>query len=76
MTAIEYFDRLEPGWFALEVMRRRDRSRDWVALMVDVDPDEFANTPTARQRWLIIPGKHRDRDAAWDALDEMFATRH
>jgi hypothetical protein len=28
------------------------------------------------QRWFRIPGKHRNKDAAWDALENMIATRH
>jgi hypothetical protein len=30
----------------------------------------------AQQRWLRIPGKHRNKDGAWDALEDMMATRH
>lgn len=40
-TAIEYFDRPPLGWFALDVMRNEARKRDWVALMVDVHPDDL-----------------------------------
>jgi hypothetical protein len=80
MTAIEYLDRPQSGWFPLDVMRRsKGSSLDWVALMIDVDPDDFKNCPTAcrpRQRWLIIAGKHSDRNAAWDALEDMMSTRH
>jgi hypothetical protein len=95
MTPIEYLDRPPVGWFALDVMRKEARKWDWVALMVDVDPDDLESCtcdfPTlfyvhpkdyqpgerkARQRWVRIPGKHRDRDAAWDALEEMMAMRH
>jgi hypothetical protein len=31
---------------------------------------------TAREAFVRIPGKHRNRDAAWDALEEILATRH
>jgi hypothetical protein len=31
---------------------------------------------TAHEAWVRIPGKHRNRDAAWDALEDMIATRH
>jgi hypothetical protein len=41
MTAIEYLDRPPTGWFALNVMRRNKRKWDWVALMVDVHPDDL-----------------------------------
>jgi hypothetical protein len=91
----EYLDHPPAGFFVLDVMQKEERSRDWVALMVDVHPDDlktctcdfpalFYVNPkdyrpggrTAQQRWLRIPGKHRDRDAAWDALEDMIATRH
>ncbi len=95
MTAVDYLDCPAPGWFALDVMRESERKRDWVALMVDVDPDELKTCACefpalfyvhpkeyrpgprkAQQRWLRIPGKHRNKDAAWDALQNMLATRH
>jgi hypothetical protein len=41
MTAIEYLDHPASGWFALDVMRKKARKWDWVALMVDVDPDDL-----------------------------------
>ncbi len=31
---------------------------------------------TARQCLVRIAGKHRNKDAAWDALENMIATRH
>jgi hypothetical protein len=31
---------------------------------------------TAREAWVRIPGKHRTRDEAWDALEDVEATRH
>jgi hypothetical protein len=95
MTAIEYVERPPAGWFALDVMRTRSRKWDWVALMVDVDPDDLKNCAcdfpalffvhpdhyrpgkrVAHQLWLRIKGKHRSRDAACDALNEMMTTRH
>jgi hypothetical protein len=95
MTAIEYLDRLPPGWFALDVMRSEARKRDWVALLADVHPDDLKNCTCdfpalffvhpkdyrsgdrkVNQGWFRIPGKHRNRDVAWDALENMIATRH
>lgn len=95
MTAVEYLSGPAPGWFALDVMREGERRRDWVALMVDVDPDELKTCvcefpalfyvhpkeyrPGSRkvqQRWLRIPGKPKNKDAAWDALENLLATRH
>jgi hypothetical protein len=83
------------GWFALDVMRKDERKRDWVALMVDVHPDDLKTCTcdfparfyvhpedyrpegrTARQCWVLIPGKHRNREAAWGAFHDMMATRH
>ena len=77
MTAIEYLDRPPHGWFVLDVMRKVARRRDWVALMVDVHPDDLrTSTYDYGQCWVRIPGKHKNRDAAWDALQDMMATRH
>lgn len=92
---VEYIDCPTPGWFALDVMRKKPRKWDWAALMVDVDPDDLKNCAcdfpalfyvnpkdylpgkrTARQCWVNIPGKHRNRDAAWDALQDVIAARH
>ena len=39
----EYLDRLPADWFVLDVMPDKDGSRNWVALLVDVDPDELKN---------------------------------
>jgi hypothetical protein len=80
MTAIEYLDQPPAGWFVIDVMQRegRGRRRDWAALAVDFDPDIHPNypPPISHSAWVRIPGKHRDRDAAWDALEGMMATRH
>jgi hypothetical protein len=77
---LAFLDRPPSGWFALDVMRR-DRSGkwDWVALMVDVRPDQCLSEAallTAREAWVSIPGKHRTRDTAWNALESMISTRH
>ena len=74
-TAVEYLDRPPAGWFALDVMKEHSRKWDWVALMIDVHPDELQHC-TAREAWLRVPGKHRNKDAAWDALEDMMTTRH
>ena len=73
MTAIEYLDRPASGWFVLAVMRRVKRKWDWVAPMVDVDPDDATNPfrHVRRERGLLIPGKHRNLDAAWEAFENM-----
>ena len=42
-----------------------------------VHPKEYRPGPRrARQCWFRISGKHRNRDAAYDALEEMMETRH
>jgi hypothetical protein len=42
-----------------------------------VHPKEYRpGQRTARQCWFRIPGKHRNADAAWAALEELIATRH
>ena len=66
------------GWYALDVMRKQSRKWDWVALMIDVHPDEFKSyrTRAAREKWVPIPGKHRNYEAAWDAMEQMLETRH
>jgi hypothetical protein len=76
MTAIEYLDRPPSGWFILDVMRRERRSWHWSALMIDVPYDDFQNGANTRSCLVLIPGKHRNRDAAWEALEDMMATRH
>ena len=77
MTAIEYLDRPPPGWFVLDVMRKESCGWDWVALTIDVDPDDRPDgSRTARAAWVRVPGNHRNRDAAYDALEDMMTTRH
>jgi hypothetical protein len=76
MSNPTYLDRPPAGWFTLEVIKENARKRDWVALMIDVHPDELKHYRTAREAWVRVPGKHRNRDAAWDALQDMMATRH
>lgn len=71
---IKYLDRLPPGWFALDVLRTGQRGWDWAALVIDVDPDNLKNC--SHHGWFRVPGKHRSRDAAWGAFEEIMATRH
>ena len=86
----EYLDRLPDGSFVL-LMRTEARKWDWVAWVIDphtyciyadaaelgVDPIVPKDERKAQQcRPLRIPGKHRNRDAAWAALEAMIATRH
>jgi hypothetical protein len=49
---------------------------DFPALLY-VHPNDYRpGHRAARQCWVRIPGKHRNQDAAWDALENMIATRH
>jgi hypothetical protein len=91
---LKFLDSPPPGcWFALAVLRKDGRKWDWVALMVDVDPDDLENCEfpalfyvhpkdyrpegrIARQCWVLVPGKHRNEDAAWEAIQDLIETRH
>jgi hypothetical protein len=96
MSIVEILDRPPAGWHALDATRKQLRKWDWVALMIDVHPDELKDclckiaflyvhpneyrpdgSRTAREARVRIPGKHRNKDAAWDTLENMIAaTRH
>jgi hypothetical protein len=81
METLTYFDQPPAGWFCLSVMRRTCRGWDWVALMVDDDPDTddfrvWGRRDVKSECFVRIQGKHRSRDAACDALENMMATRH
>jgi hypothetical protein len=90
----DVLDKPPAGWFPLNVMRASDgRKWDWVALMVDVHPEELKHchcktaflyvhpddykpdgTRMAQEVLVRVPGKHRNADAAWDALHEIIST--
>ncbi|MDG4898305.1 hypothetical protein P9272_32750 [Mesorhizobium sp. WSM4976] len=78
MKTLGELDRPPLGWHVVDVMRVKSRSWDWTALMSEVHPDDddVHARIFARNCWVRIPGKHRNRDAAWDMLDAMSATRH
>ena len=65
MSDTEYLDRPPTGdWFVLDIMPKDQRSRDWVALMIDVDPDVVKHSPVqVRSLWVRVPGKHRNHAA-------------
>jgi hypothetical protein len=78
---MEYLDRPPAGWFVVEVMPKKAKrgKRDWVALMMDVDPDEIERSVVQiafRSAWVSIPGQHSKRADACDVLVDMMATRH
>jgi hypothetical protein len=67
-------------WVALLVDVPLDQMKNCV-LGVEfmwVDPDEYRPDPScvAREVWVRIPGKHRNQDLAWDALQDLMAMRH
>jgi len=73
-------DRLPDGdWYVLSICKRTARGREWVALLIDVDP-ESEDWPQgcrkSRECWFNIPGRHKDRDAAWQAMADACETRH
>jgi hypothetical protein len=72
----EYLDRPPPGWFVLDVLKKEWRKWDWVALMIDIDFDDFQAGAKYRSASVRIPGKHRSRDSAWKVLEDMMLTRH
>jgi hypothetical protein len=49
---------------------------DFPALFYVNPKDYLPGKRRARQCWVKIPGKHRNRDAAWDALQDVIAARH
>jgi hypothetical protein len=74
---IAQLDRPPPGWFVLAVMRKGGRGWDWVALMVDIDPDCLPRHLAGRREcWVTIPGKHKSWEAACKAFRDMVAMRH
>ena len=79
-TTVEYLDHAPAGWFVLDVLRKASRKRNWVALMIDMHPEDFKKyrhgVRKAQSGWVLIPGKHKNLDDAWDALENLIATRH
>ena len=63
------------GWFVIAVMPGK-RRQDWVALMIDVPPDQFRTGHKARSCWVKIAGEYRDEWSARDALLDLMVTRH
>ncbi len=79
--AIEFIDRPPHGWFLVGVEKKNSRNWDWCAYMIDTDPEVVSGRPHWLNRavgrcWVSIPGKHRNRDGAMTALQDMLATRH
>lgn len=72
-------DRRKWDWCALMIDAHPDdlkNCRCKVAWLY-IDPREYRpGSRTAREAYVRVPGKHRNKEAAWDALQEMLATRH
>jgi hypothetical protein len=49
---------------------------DFPALFFVHPKDYRPGDRKVNQGWFRIPGKHRNRGAAWDALEDIIATRH
>jgi hypothetical protein len=74
MTAI-VLDLPPAGWFVIAVMQGK-RRQDWVALMIDVPPDQFRTGHKARSCWVKLAGEYRDEWSARDALLDLMVTRY
>jgi hypothetical protein len=60
MTSTEYLDRPPAGWFPVNVMKAGDnRKWDWVALMVDVHPDELKHCLCKTAFLFVHPDEYR-----------------
>jgi hypothetical protein len=60
--SLKTLDHPPPDWFVLTVMRAKRRGWDWVALMVDVDPDEMKGCSFSKGSVAFLwvdPYKHR-----------------
>ena len=54
-TTIEYLDRPPVGdWFVLDVMREKARSREWIAPIIDVHPDEHCSNRRIASRSVFV----------------------
>jgi hypothetical protein len=49
---------------------------DFPALFYVHPKDYRRGQRTVRQCWVRIAGKHRSRDTAWKAFEDMMTTRH
>jgi hypothetical protein len=49
---------------------------DFPALFYVHPKDYKPGTRKTSQGWFRIPGKYKSKDLAWEALEEMMATRH
>jgi hypothetical protein len=74
-------------WFILDVMRKGDEARpfrrgrprnDWVALLIDVDPELFRAGRESHpvQDCVLDLGRHKTRDDAWGHAEQLLMARH
>jgi len=64
-------------WYVVDVMPKGDEPNDpWAALLIDLDPEVFAQGHCpAQSRWLDL-GRHRSRDDACELAEQLLATKH
>lgn len=48
---------------------------DFPALFYVHPKDYRPGERKVQQRWVRVPGKHKNRNAAWNAVEDMIATR-
>jgi hypothetical protein len=67
-------------WTALMIDVDPDELKNYICefpALFYVHPDQYRpGFRTAHQCWVDIAGKHRSRTAAWNALEDMMASRH
>lgn len=67
-------------WVALMISVHPEELKNCICdfpALFTVNPDDYRpGSRIAKQCFVRIPGKHRDRDAAYNALENMIATRH
>ena len=78
LPSVTIIDQAPAGWHILDVRRRTNSRTLWAAIMINVPAEEHCSGqhPASSHVWVAVPGKHRTRDAAWDAFEDMLQTRH
>jgi hypothetical protein len=61
VATLTFLDRPPPGWFVLDVMREGARKRNWVALMIDVHPDDLKTYKCKTAFLYVHPDEYRPR---------------
>jgi hypothetical protein len=67
-------------WFALVIDVHPDELKHCLCktAFLYVHPNEYRpdGSRIAQEAWVRVPGKHRNKEAAWDAVQQMLETRH